>query len=83
MHENLKKNKIFFKNINLLDNDIKNQEIECSAKIRSTQNEISGKLKITDNSGYFLFDEVISATSPGQACVFYKNEQVLGGGWIT
>ena len=82
-YENLQKNKIFFKNINLLDKDILNKEIECSAKIRSTQNEISGKLKIIDKSGYFLFDEPISATSPGQACVFYKNDQVLGGGWIT
>ena len=81
--ENLQKNKIFFKNINLLDKEIVNQELECSAKIRSTQNEISGKLKIIDDSGYFLFYEPISATSPGQACVFYKNEQVLGGGWIT
>ncbi len=81
--ENLQKNKIFFKNINLLDHAIKNQQVECSAKIRSTQNEISGKLKIMGDSGYFLFYEPISATSPGQACVFYKNDQVLGGGWIT
>ncbi len=82
-YEILQKNKIFFKNINLLDKSFLNQEIECSAKIRSTQNEKSGKLKITDGSGYFLFDKPISATSPGQACVFYNNDQVLGGGWIT
>ncbi len=82
-YENLQKNKIFFKNINLLDKEILNKEIKCSAKIRSTQNEKSGKLKIIDETGYFLFDEPISATSPGQACVFYKNDQVLGGGWIT
>ena len=81
--ENLQKNKIYFKNINLLDKQILNKEIECSAKIRSTQREISGKLKIIDDGGYFLFDKPISATSPGQACVFYKNDQVLGGGWIT
>ena len=81
--ESLKKNKIYFKNINWLDNEIQNQEIECSAKIRSTQDEIPGKLTIGSNSGYFLFNEKISATSPGQACVFYKNEQVLGGAWIT
>jgi len=81
--ESLQKNKIFFKNINLLDNDIKNQILECSAKIRSTQKEISGRLSLSENSGYFLFDEAIFATSPGQACVFYKNDQVLGGGWIT
>ena len=81
----MQKNKIFFKNINLLDKEIlnKEKEIECSAKIRSTQNEISGKLKILEESGYFIFDEPISATSPGQACVFYKKDQVLGGGWIT
>ena len=82
-YESLQKNKIFFKNINILNKEILNQDLECSAKIRSTQNEISGKLKIIDESGYFLFDEPISATSPGQACVFYKNDQVLGGGWIT
>ena len=81
--KNLQKNKIFFKNINLLDKEIANKELECSAKIRSTQNEISGKLKIINNSGSFLFNEPISATSPGQACVFYNNEQVLGGGWIS
>jgi len=82
-HESLQKNKIFFNNINLLDDRVKNQMLECSAKIRSTQNEIPGKLNIFENSGYFLFDESISATSPGQACVFYKNDQVLGGAWIT
>ena len=81
--ESLQKNKIFFKNINLLEDEIKNQELKCSAKIRSTQNDISGILNIDKNSGYFLFDEPISLTSPGQACVFYKNDQVLGGGWIT
>jgi tRNA-specific 2-thiouridylase len=82
-YEKLQKNKIYFKNINLLDKQIRNKELKCSAKIRSTQNEISGKLNIMNDSGYFLFDEPISATSPGQACVFYKNDQVLGGGWIT
>ena len=81
--QSLQKNKIFFKNINLFDREIAHQELECSAKIRSTQNEISGKLKIINNSGSFLFNEPISATSPGQACVFYNNEQVLGGGWIS
>ena len=82
-YESLQKNKIFFNNINLLDDRFKNQMLECSAKIRSTQNEIPGKLNIFENSGYFLFDESITATSPGQACVFYKNDQVLGGAWIT
>ena len=82
-YESLQQNKIFFKNINLLEDGIKNTQLECSAKIRSTQSEIPGILNIFKNTGYFLFNESISATSPGQACVFYKNDQVLGGGWIT
>tara|TARA_Y100001970_G_scaffold6103_1_gene6949 strand:- start:5916 stop:7007 length:1092 start_codon:yes stop_codon:yes gene_type:complete len=80
--ETLQKNKISFKNMNILDNEISLTELECSAKIRSTQNEVSGILHADNHSGYFLFDEPISSTSPGQACVFYKNDQVLGGGWI-
>ena len=43
-------------------------------------------LKIIGDGGYFLFDKPVSATSPGQACVFYKKDRfgykVLGGGWI-
>ncbi len=82
-YESLQKNKIFFKSTNILSKEIVNQELECSAKIRSTQKEMLGKLKINDEGGYFTFDQPISATSPGQACVFYRNDQVLGGGWIT
>ena len=81
-YESLQKNKIFLKKINWLENKMTNKILDCSAKIRSTQKEVSGKLNFKNESGYFVFDEAISATSPGQACVFYKNDQLLGGGWI-
>ena len=81
--ESLQKNKINFKNINWLEKEVICHDLECSAKIRSTQKEMPGKLNFNQNNGYFLFDEAISSTSPGQACVFYKDDQVLGGGWIS
>jgi len=79
----LKKTKISLNKINWLDETISKNNLKCFAKIRSTQKESSGKLNITSNFAQFEFDEVVNATSPGQACVFYLKDQVLGGGWIT
>jgi tRNA-specific 2-thiouridylase len=66
-----------------LDDSVSKTNLRCSAKIRSTQKEASGLLNIDSNSAEFTFDEEINTTSPGQACVLYLDEQVLGGGWIT
>jgi len=79
----LKKNKIKFNNINWLDNSINPKNLICNAKIRSTQKEASGVLNIEKHEGTFVFDNYLSNTSPGQACVIYLENRVLGGGWIT
>ena len=79
----LKKTIVILENINWLDESIKKNNLKCSAKIRSTQKESSGVLNIFSDKAEFTFDEDISTTSPGQACVFYLQDQVLGGGWIT
>ena len=82
----LKKTKIKIKNLNWLDSSISKNDLRCAAKIRSTQKENSGTLIFeSDNSDNveFIFDEAINDTSPGQACVLYLKDQVLGGGWIT
>ncbi len=81
--EKLKKSVINFKNINWLGGNILPKELDCSAKIRSTQEALPGILNINSDHGTFTFDTEIDKTSPGQACVFYKNDQLLGGGWIT
>jgi len=81
--EKLKKNVINFKNINWLGGNILPQKLDCSAKIRSTQEDLPGILDINSDNGTFTFEKELDKTSPGQACVFYKNDQLLGGGWIT
>ncbi len=81
--QSLKKNIIKFKNINWLGGNIDTTNLECSAKIRSTQEDLPGILDIYDNAGSFTFYSELDNTSPGQACVFYKKDQLLGGGWIT
>ncbi len=81
--EKLKKKVINFKNINWLGGNILPKELYCSAKIRSTQEDLPGILDIKSEHGTFTFENELDSTSPGQACVFYKNDQLLGGGWIT
>ena len=81
--EKLKKDVINFKNINWLGGNIVPEKLECSAKIRSTQEDLPGILDINKDHGTFTFETELDKTSPGQACVFYKNDQLLGGGWIT
>jgi len=81
--DKLKKSEIKFKNINWLGESYSKQNLHCTAKIRSTQKEVSGILNIFDDKGTFVFDMPINSTAPGQACVFYKKDRVLGGGWIT
>ena len=81
--EKLRKNVINFKNINWLGGNIQPKGLVCSAKIRSTQEDLPGILDINSEHGTFTFETELDKTSPGQACVFYKNDQLLGGGWIT
>ncbi len=80
--KNLKKKVVNFNNINWLGGKIISSNLECSAKIRSTQEDLPGVLNISNNMGTFTFYDELDGTSPGQACVFYKNDQLLGGGWI-
>jgi len=63
--------------------DVKNWPIRCEAQIRhqhtaaqcTAWTSADGKLCV-------LFDEPQSAITPGQAVVLYRNDVVLGGGWI-
>ena len=77
-----KKSKIAVDQVNWISKKIKNNT-NCEAKIKSDQEQVSGKLIFSNNNKVeFEFDYPQISIAPGQACVFYQGDEVLGGGWI-
>jgi len=78
-------NKIYLKNLNILENFNKDYN-NLFIKVRSTGKLIKAKAKIKDDRAEVVLQENETGVSPGQACVFYLKEKigdrVLGGGWI-
>jgi len=58
-------------------------EIEAQVQIRYRSPAIPCVARSTDGGACEVrFKEVFPSVTPGQAAVFYRGEQVLGGGWI-
>jgi tRNA-uridine 2-sulfurtransferase len=63
--------------------EVPSGEVDVKAKIRYRHPANESILKITSGNRVFVqFKEPQRAITPGQAVVFYKEERVLGGGWI-
>lgn len=60
-----------------------NQPIPCTVKIRSSQSPIDATVHILpgENAQVVLYHPEYGVAA-GQACVFYQDNRVLGGGWI-
>jgi len=53
------------------------------AKLRSSSPSVEVTLKdLGDGFAHVVFAGPFSAIAPGQACVFYVDDRMLGGGWI-
>ena len=66
------------------DNIKEGDEIKIKARLRSTHQEEDAVLTIGKNGeAHVTMAAKTRAITPGQACVFYNDSRVLGGGWIT
>ncbi len=58
--------------------------LRVTARIRSRHQEASATVTpLDDGEALVEFDSPQMAVTPGQACVFYAGERVVGGGWIS
>ncbi len=56
--------------------------IRVAVKLRSGQPPLPATLALQGDDGEVMLDEPAFGAAPGQACVFYDGDRVLGGGWI-
>jgi len=80
----LKNRTIFASGINWIGIDKPEAPLEASAKIRYHDKESPCTIEpLDDNRATVSFREPKNAVATGQAVVFYRDDEVLGGGTIT
>ncbi len=80
----LVKTQFILKDVNWLASEVEPQSLEVEAKIRSTTPGVKAIVnKLGEDSYEVTLLEEEKAITPGQACVFYIGNRVVGGGWIT
>ncbi len=80
----LAKKEIYLNDFNWLNQIPMDNPISCTVKVRSAQEPLPATafLNFSEKTAKITFEAPEFGVSAGQACVLYKDSQVLGGGWI-
>ena len=59
------------------------EKVSASVKVRSAHTPVAATIMPDEGVGaHVILDDPEGGIAPGQACVFYDGDRVLGGGWI-
>lgn len=65
------------------DEEAPGQSLSVDVKLRSTSDPVRARIiNFRSGKASIELDEPQEGIAPGQACVFYRGERTLGGGWI-
>ncbi len=82
-NEELMTHEIHVNDINWILGHRPSMSFRCSARVRYKHKEQPCTVNIEeDGTAVVIFDQKIRAATPGQSCVFYDGDVVLGGGKI-
>jgi tRNA-uridine 2-sulfurtransferase len=84
LREELAQNELTAVKVNwLADEQIPAQSLQCKVKIRYRSKAYPAIVRATESNKIMVhFAEPCYGVAPGQAAVCYRNNRVLGGGWI-
>lgn len=75
---------ILIKDVNWVGEDVPEDGLHISAKVRSTRPGKPATLKLGKaGMARIVLDEAEAGVAAGQAAVFYHKDRLLGGGWIS
>lgn len=82
--ETLKRSSLTIHDVNWLGaEEMPEEGVKVHVKLRSAQTPLAATVSpLAGNRATVVLDQPEGAVAPGQACVFYDGERVLGGGWI-
>ena len=78
--EELAKWRVSLKNLNMFINE---KKFEATVKLRYRSKGLKCQVTINGDRAEIELQEPIFGLAKGQAGVFYRNNKILGGGWIT
>ena len=69
--------------VNFIRGPINNRKMNVQVKMRSRHEPVDAVIESNSLGGAVVsFAEPCDSVAPGQACVFYRGTEVLGGGWV-
>ncbi len=80
--DELKRDGMYVNKLNFMKYDKINNRMDSNTKVRYNDKGNPSVIEQIDDTIKVYFGNGVNAISPGQAAVFYEDNDVIGGGWI-